>query len=198
VRCIDDVGLQAARDRVAYYPHDVWLYLLVAGWWRVHPELNLVGRTGFVGDELGSALIGSRLVHDLMRLCFLMERQYSPYSKWFATAFSRLSCAAELTPILWRSVRAQTWPEREDALMGAYEALAAIHNALHITDPVATEVNQMWERPFKVVWGDFPGALTGQIVDPAVKRIAAGGPPAASTNSERSCGVPVRGECCSD
>lgn len=49
----DDVGLQAIRDRLAYYPHDVWLYLLVAGWWRVHPEANLVGRTGQVGDELG-------------------------------------------------------------------------------------------------------------------------------------------------
>jgi hypothetical protein len=26
----DDVGLQAARDRLAYYPRDVWLYLLIA------------------------------------------------------------------------------------------------------------------------------------------------------------------------
>ena len=59
----DEVGLQAVRGRFAYYPHDVWLYLLVAGWWRVHPEANLVGRAGAVGDELGSALIGSRLVH---------------------------------------------------------------------------------------------------------------------------------------
>jgi hypothetical protein len=69
----DEVGLQAARDRLAYYPSDVWLYLLMAGWWRVHPEANLVGRTGTVGDELGSALLGSRLVSDVMRLCFLMD-----------------------------------------------------------------------------------------------------------------------------
>ena len=82
---------------------DVWLYLLAAGWWRVHPEANLVGRAGFVGDELGSALIGSRLVDDLMRLCFLMERQYAPYSKWFGTAFSRLACAPELSPLLWNA-----------------------------------------------------------------------------------------------
>jgi hypothetical protein len=30
----------------------------------------------------------------------------------------------------------------------------------------------MWDRPFKVVWGDFPGALQAQIQDPAVKSIA--------------------------
>jgi hypothetical protein len=47
----DDVGLHAVRDRLAYHPHDVWLYLLVAGWWRIHPEANLVGRVGAVGTS---------------------------------------------------------------------------------------------------------------------------------------------------
>ncbi|MFD2082508.1 protein of unknown function [Actinopolymorpha cephalotaxi] len=168
----DDIGLQAVRDRFAYYPHDVWLYLLLAGWWRVHPEANLVGRTGFAGDELGSALIGAQLVHDLMSLCFLMERQYAPYSKWFGTAFSRLACGADLSPVLTRALRAEAWPEREEALAVAYEKVAALHNALGVTDPVATEVHRLWNRPFKVVWGDFPGALRAQIRDPAVERIA--------------------------
>jgi hypothetical protein len=125
-----------------------------------------------VGDELGSALIGSRLVSDLMRLCFLMEREYAPYSKWFGTAFSRLECGPELSAILWTVVRAETWPERENALLAAYETLAAMHNALGITDPVPIEVEQLWNRPFKVAWGDFPGLLHAQIQDPAVLRIA--------------------------
>ncbi len=30
-------------------------------------------RAGFVGDEPGSALIGVRLVGDIMNLCFLVE-----------------------------------------------------------------------------------------------------------------------------
>jgi hypothetical protein len=168
----DAVGLQVVRDRLAYYPHDVWLYLLVAGWWRIHPEVNLVGRVGSVGDELGSALLGGGLVHQLMRLCFLMERQYAPYSKWFGTAFSRLPCATTLSPILSRAVGAETWQDREDALMAAYGEVASMHNALHITQPVATEILQMWDRPFKVLWGDFPDALAAQIQDPAVQRIA--------------------------
>jgi hypothetical protein len=168
----DEIGLQTVRDRFAYYPHDVWLYLLAAGWCRIRPEENLVGRAGFVGDELGSALIGSRLVSDLMGLCFLMERQYAPYRKWFGTAFARLACAAELSPILWKALRAETWPDREAALMAAYEQVAAMHNALQITEPVPTKVHQIWNRPFKVLWGGFPAALRAQIKDPAVKRIA--------------------------
>jgi hypothetical protein len=172
----DDVGLQTVRDRLAYYPRDVWLYLLMAGWWRVHPELNLVGRAGSVGDELGSALIGSRLISDLMRLCFLMERQYAPYSKWFGTAFSRLECGPDLSPTLRTAVRAETWSERENALLAAYETLAAMHNALGITAPVSIQVEQLWNRPFKVAWGDFPGVLRAQIQDPAVISIAEGWP----------------------
>ena len=168
----DDVGLQPVRDRLAYYPRDVWLYLLMAGWWRVHPELNLVGRAGSVGDELGSALIGSRLVSDLMRLCFLMERQYAPYSKWFGTAFSRLDCGPDLSATLWTVVPARTWSEREHGLLAAYQTLAAMHNALGVTDPVSIEVEQLWDRPFKVAWGDFPGVLRAQIQDPAVLSIA--------------------------
>ena len=39
----DDLDLQKVRRRLAYYPTDVWLYLMLAGWWRVHPEMNLVG-----------------------------------------------------------------------------------------------------------------------------------------------------------
>jgi hypothetical protein len=50
--------------------------------------------------------------------------------------------------------------------------VAAMHNALHITEPVSIGVEQMWNRPFKVVWGDFPGVLRAQIRNPKVKRVA--------------------------
>ncbi len=168
----DEVGLQAARDRLAYYPRDVWLYLLIAGWWRVHPEMNLVGRAGAAGDELGSSVIGSRLVGDLMRLAFLMERQYAPYSKWFGTAFSRLACGSDLTPVLWKVGRAAAWQDRETALMTAYERLAVMHNALGLTAPVTPRVVRMWDRPFKVAWADIPDFLFPLIEDPAVVGIA--------------------------
>jgi hypothetical protein len=168
----DEVGLQVLRDRLAYYPHDVWLYLLIAAWWRVHPEANLMGRAGFVGDELGSGVIASQLVHDLMHLCFLLEKQYAPYSKWFGTAFSRLECASSLAPVLQGVLRADNWSERQDALAVAYQYVATLHDTLGITPPVQIEVQQMWNRPFTVPWGDFPGLLRAQIGDPAVLRIA--------------------------
>jgi len=169
----DGIGLRAVLDRFSYYPQDVWLYLLAAGWQRIGQEEHLMGRAGVVGDEIGSALIGARLVRDVMRLCFLMERQYAPYPKWFGTAFQRLACAPALTDDLRRAQLAATWQERECHLSAAYEVLTAMHNRLTITEPLPAQVRPFWRRPFRVIGGErFAAALRGQITDPAMTHIA--------------------------
>jgi Domain of unknown function (DUF4037) len=170
----DGIGLRAVLDRFSYYPQDVWLYLLAAGWQRIGQEEHLMGRAGVVGDEIGSALIGARLVRDVMRLCFLIERQYAPYPKWLGTAFRRLRCAETLEPILQQALWAQTWQEREGALAEAFERLAAAHNALGLTDSMPEKVRPFFGRPFRVIGGErFAKALAARITDPTVRRIAA-------------------------
>ena len=165
--------LTAVRERLAYYPHDVWLYLLASGWQRISQEEHLMPRAGYAGDELGSALMGSRLVRDIMSLCFLMERRYAPYPKWFGSAFRRLACAESLLPVLWRAQRAETWQKREAALCEAYETLARMHNALNLTGKVPESTSAFYGRPFKVISGEtFAEALCARITDLEVKRIA--------------------------
>ena len=142
----DDLGLETIRAKLAYYPHDVWLYLLAAGWARIGQEEAFVGRTGYVGDDLGSQVIAARLARDMMRLCFLMEREYAPYSKWFGTAFSKLACAERLAPALRGALLRQNWRERELYLSQAYEMLAEMHNALGVTDLLPTKVSPFYGR----------------------------------------------------
>lgn len=172
----DWVGLQAARDRFEYYPHDVWLYLLASGWNRVGQEEHLMGRAGMVGDEIGSAIIGSRLVRDVMGLCFLMEKQYAPYAKWFGTAFNELKCAEDLSPILRRVLLAEAWQEREKHLAAAFEYVAEMHNRLGITETLPVKVSGFFGRPFLVMnaGAGFAEAIRARITDPLVKRIAGG------------------------
>jgi hypothetical protein len=173
----DDLGLEAVRARFAYYPRDVWLYMLASGWTRIGQEEHLMWRAGHAGDELGSTLIASRLVRDVMQLCFLMERQYAPYPKWFGTAFMRLAAGPELAPILQQALRAETYQARGAALAAAYEVLAAKHNALGITEPLTTTCAHFWSRPFLVIWGErFADALLAQISDPDIRRLTRGGP----------------------
>lgn len=169
----DGVGLQAVRDRFAHFPDDVWVYLLAAGWARIGQEEHLCPRAGYVGDELGAAIMGSRLVRDMMMLGFLMARVYAPYPKWYGTAFQQLECAAELTPLFWQIQRAETWQEREIPLCAAYETLARMHNALHLTEPLPATVSQFHGRPFNVIEGGrFTSALVDCIQDPALRQFA--------------------------
>ncbi len=169
----DEVGLQQVRSRFEYYPRDVWLYLLAAGWARIGQEEHLMGRAGFAGDEVGSALIGARLVRDVMRLCFLMERHYAPYPKWLGTAFKRLLCAETMLPSLQGALEARSWQARQSHLVAAYERIAAMHNALALTEPLPTRPSQFFGRPFRVIAiHGFADALLAQVRDPAVRRIA--------------------------
>jgi hypothetical protein len=168
----DDLGLETLRARFAYYPHDVWLYLLAAGWTRIGQEEHLMGRAGFVGDEVGSALIGARLVRDVMRLCFLMERTYAPYPKWFGSAFARLACADRIVPTLEGALRARNWREREDGLCAAYEVVAEMHNGLAVTEWVDPRVRQFHDRPFRVIDGErLAAAIVARVEDPEVRRL---------------------------
>lgn len=171
---VDAIGLEDVRERFRYFPHDVWLYLLASGWKRIGQEEHLMGRAGMAGDEIGSAPIGSRLVRDIMRLCFLMERQYAPYPKWFGTAFARLSCAEVLSPFLTGALQAVTWQERESHLTSAYENIAAMHNRLEITDKLPAKAANFFGRPFKVIdlIGGFSDAIAKRITEPEVRRIA--------------------------
>ena len=170
----DEIGLEDLRRRFAYYPRDVWLYLLASAWARVGQEEHLMGRAGSVGDELGSALIGARLVRDLMRLCFLMERTYAPYPKWFGTAFKQLSCAAELSPHLSAALAAPTWQGREQHLAAAYRTVAELHNELGITAPLQTEPRDFFGRPLRVIeLHGFSQRILENIKDERVRRIAA-------------------------
>lgn len=162
------------RAKFAYYPHDVWLYRLAAQWTRLAQEEAFMGRCGDVGDELGSHLVAARLVRELMRLAFLLERKYAPYSKWFGTAFSRLQCGPTLTPILNRVLDTNPWQARQEPLCEAYVLLAEMHNALGVTEPVEPTITDYFNRPYKVIFaGRFTDATRKAITDERVKAIAA-------------------------
>jgi len=169
----DGLGeLEKMRTRLKYYPRDVWLYMLAAQWTRISQEEAFVGRTGHVGDELGSQIIAARLVREIIKLAFLMERRYPPYSKWLGTTFQRLRIAKTLTPLLRQVWLAKTWKTRDRSIAKAYSVMAQQHNALKITQPLDTNISNYYGRPYLVIYGErFAKAIKQAIKDPQIKRI---------------------------
>jgi len=166
----DDLGeLAEARADLAWYPDDVWRYRLAAGWKRIAQHEAFIGRTGEVGDDLGSQLITLALARDIMHLAFLLERQYAPYEKWFGSAFAQLSLGPILTPLLDRARFAREWREREAAIVDAVQTLAHTQNDLGVVGPVDPAPRPYFNRPFQVLFAErFSDALIDAISDPGV------------------------------
>lgn len=167
----DDGWLTHARERLAYFPDDVWLYKIACQWRRIAEEQAFVGRTGQVGDDLGSRIIAARLVRDVMHMGFLLERRYAPYSKWLGTSFARLTLAARLTPHLDRAMRAQDYTTRGDALAAAYLELAQLQSARGIA-PFTPIIGPYHERPFTTINADDAvAAARAAISDTLIKQL---------------------------
>ncbi len=184
----DGLGLEDVRRRFACYPHEVWLYLLAAQWSLIGQEEAFVGRTSSVGDELGSRIITGRQVEKLMRLCFLMEKRYPPYSKWFGSAFRQLDGWAGMGPLLENAMAAGSYAEREAWLAKAYTLAVEMHNRLGITPTLDTRTRTYsgWHllrdgvtevtlddprntRPHQVIFaGRIAEAIQATIHDPQV------------------------------
>ncbi|MCM5552030.1 DUF4037 domain-containing protein [Pleomorphomonas sp. NRK KF1] len=167
----DGLGeLSNLRDTFANCPHDVSLYKLSAQWRRIADEQAFVGRAGHVGDDLGSRVITARLVHDVMRICFLLERQYSPYPKWFGSAFARLSAAKTLTPLLNAAMTAESWEDRQRYLAQAYLAAAEMHEPAGFSLSVTPRIGPYFGRPFLTINAeDISAGLASAITDPLLR-----------------------------
>lgn len=169
----DAVGeLSGLRARLKWFPRDVWLCKLAAQWGRIAEERAYIGRTGGVGDELGSRVIGARMVGNLMRLALLLERRYAPYPKWFGSAFARLDCAGMLTPMLDAALAAGAWQAREAALLEACRFLAERQVELGVPGAIPPVEGSLHDRPLRFIdTVAISEAIRGAIVDPALKDV---------------------------
>lgn len=125
-----------------------------------------------------------------MRLCFLTERRYAPYPKWFGTAFAELVSAAQIGPLLSAALRADERKAREAAIAQACQRVAELHvrlenpGALRPKIMTFTEMNRTPgvskpasgiapERDYMVVnASELAECIRGQISDPEIAGLA--------------------------
>jgi len=129
----DDLDVAAMRKNLEYFPRDHWIFLMGCCWWRMRRWEQQIGRAGQMEDELSAKLLAAKIVQDLMRLAFLMERKYIPYTKWQGAVFRKLDCGPELGPHLDAMLAATGWLDRDRALVNSLETVARMHNDLRVT-----------------------------------------------------------------
>lgn len=175
----DGIGdLTAARAAVAWYPDDVWTWMLGCQWRRISQEQSFVGRAADLDDELGGRILAARLARDAIRLAFLVARRHAPYSKWLAHALGGLDGGRVLGAHLDRALAASNGNARQDALVDAYQLLAEATNGLRLVDPVEdTSGRSYFSRPHRIgPAGELADALlAAAVANPDLARLAAHG-----------------------
>ena len=116
----DSLGeLTKARKKLEYYPENVWKFKILSLWEYIAQEVAFVGRTGMIGDEIGSRLETARLVRYVIKMSYIMDKKYTPYQKWLGTGFKQLSLAMRLEKVLLKILKTENWNEREKIAMSS-------------------------------------------------------------------------------
>lgn len=168
---IDTLNLSEIREKLSFYPNDVKLYLIASQWAVIAEEQAFIKRCSDYGDELGSKIICSRIAERLMRLCFLYENKYAPYSKWFGTSFKNLTVNNQIYNEIESAVFSNTIKEREKHIVNAQVLVAQRHNESGITEPCEIRVQNYYDRDIKVIFTDIIAEKTREkIINSVLKK----------------------------
>jgi len=99
----DPLGEFSARcEEFRHFPHVVWLARVCEEVFRVwhYGQYNFVERLARRQDAVSIQIALGYFVEAVMRLCLLLEHDYTPYWKWLAFEFRRRPAAAFLDPPL--------------------------------------------------------------------------------------------------
>lgn len=163
----DDLGdMSRLRADYAWYPLDVWRWMIAAHWHLLGNIVPVIGRTLERGDERGARLHIGRACELMMEMAFLQERRYRPYAKWLGRAFDDLSASESLGPLLDRALQHADPTAISDALL----LLARRHNGLRIAEEVTPVISD-----FAVGINDavrpYPVLNTPELIDATVDSI---------------------------
>ena len=166
----DDTGeLSAARDALAWYPRDVWLYVMSGRWQRIAQLESFVGRSAEAGDDLGSRLLAGQIAGDIMHLALLQRRTYAPYPKWLGSSFARHEEDDGLATDLTRVVAADTAEARQKALVGTLVELSHRHDLLDVTAPMLSRAEPFFGRPYPVIWSERIARALHEAIRPPLR-----------------------------
>ncbi len=148
----DSVGaLTNARKTLSYFPHNVWLYKILTQWNKIAEEMPFPGRIGMQNDTFGAQIETSRLIRYAMVLCFILEKKYIPYPKWFGRAFSELKLSRKLTPIFQMALNEFNFKKRDEFLCEAYLNILQYQNSLGITESLNLNPKLFFSRPITII-----------------------------------------------
>ena len=159
---VDHTGeLREVHHALAWYPDDLWRYVIACDWIRITQELPLMGRAADVNDDTGARIITARIAHVVMHLTYLLARRWPPYAKWFGTVFRTLPDTETVSAAVEELLASPDSASRHRAIAAALDALLQQQQALGLTQASPSTV-PFWDRPHLQV----NPALISELLEP--------------------------------
>jgi hypothetical protein len=144
---LDQLGeLSAWRAALHQYPESILYERLAEECFRVwhHGEYNFVQRLVPRKDTLARMIGLSEFTAGLMRIVFLLKKDYAPYWKWLGHQFRQLPEAAAYLPELERLSNSMDWAEQAKLI----KALSArLHSQIRASEFVSGKNRNKWLLP---------------------------------------------------
>lgn len=161
------------RERLTWYPDEVWRSVVACDWTRLSFDLPLMSRAGDRGDDLGSRVLAARLVDVAMHLGLLLTRRWAPYPKWRGTVFTRVPDLQPLVPVLTATLQAETWRNRQESLRVALDGLLQVQRATGLPGGERATA-PFHDRPYLQVDEPVIDGLLSRVSDPDLRDLPRG------------------------
>lgn len=126
-------------------------------------EYNFRWRLIRRGEPLAIQMALGRFIEAVMRICLLLDNDYSPYWKWLRFAFDQLRAARELAPMLESLAGESSLEEQGRIILQICEALTPM---LASQGVVKLPIDNPWGIPWFCLFSD---QISTGIVDPEVR-----------------------------
>lgn len=147
-------SLTSLRERLQFYPRDIWLLRLAALWEGISQQEAFIGRCRECGDILNLKLLTARITTLLMKICFYIEQTYIPYSKWFGRGFQALSCYDDLHEPIVNMLSDNNPETMELKLSQLYEQIVGLSNNNPELPRLENRIRNYFGRPYKVIFAE--------------------------------------------
>ena len=170
----DDTGeLTALRERLRWYPRDMWLHIMACQWEKLRERAPFAGRCAHVGDMWGAAHNAHETILGLVQIAHLLEQKYPPYKKWLGSSLKDLAIGGQLIEVAERVRIATSWPQMEDGVIEAYQLVAHHHNSIGGLPSISSDAMTFFSRPYRMIdIESIVKALKDEITDKAIQELS--------------------------
>jgi hypothetical protein len=160
------------REELKFYPLDICRLRMAVLWNYIWNKEAFIGRSIATNDYVGLKINASRIVNYLMKILFYLEKRYIPYSKWFGSAFAKLTAYNGINDLVINLLKENIPENIENNLCLLYEKVLERNNKNTELPYIKNKTRNFFNRPYKVIFSEnIVSEFINSIKDEEIRKV---------------------------